>query len=56
VETPSGGVCFEHAQNKRRRMALKAIAQRFHSVADVCTAHTLVFCNFFKRCKDATLV
>jgi len=21
VETPSRGVCFEHAQNKRRRMA-----------------------------------
>jgi len=35
VETPSHGVCFEHAQSKRRRMAFYAIAQRFHSV---CTA------------------
>jgi len=32
METPSRGVCFEHAQNKRRRMAFYAIAQRFHSI------------------------
>jgi len=32
VGTPSRGVCFEHAQSKRRRMAFYAIAQRFHSV------------------------
>jgi len=35
METPSRGVCFEHVQNKRRRMAFYAIAQRLHSV---CTA------------------
>jgi len=46
VETPSRGVCFEHAQSKRRRMAFYAIAQRFHSVAGVSTARTSVFCNF----------
>jgi len=46
VETPSRGVCFEHSQNKRRRMTLKAIAQRLHSVAGVCTARTSAFCNF----------
>jgi len=28
VQTPSRGVCFKHAQNKRRRMAFYAIAQR----------------------------
>ena len=28
VETPSRGVSFEHAQNKRHRMAFWAIAQR----------------------------
>jgi len=46
VETPSRGVCFEHAQNKRRRMAFVAIAQRFYSVAGVCTARTSAFCIF----------
>jgi len=29
VETPSHAVCFEHAQNKRCRMAFLAIVQRF---------------------------
>jgi len=53
VETPSRGVCFEHAQNKRRHMAFSAIAQRLHSVAGVCTARTSVFCNYFKRCMNA---
>jgi len=38
VETPSRGVCFEHAQNKRRRMAFYAIAQRFHSVCKTLLA------------------
>jgi len=38
VETPSRGVCFKHAQNKRRRMAFKAIAQRFHSVSTALLA------------------
>jgi len=59
VETPSRGVCFDHAQSKRRRMAFFAIAQRLHSVAGVCTARTSAFCNFltlWERCKDATLV
>jgi len=46
VETPSRGFCFEHAQNKRRRIAFYAISQRLHSVAGVCTARTSAFCNF----------
>ena len=46
VQTPSRGVCFEHAQNKRHRVAFYAIAQRFHSVAGVCTARTAAICIF----------
>ena len=47
---------FLHAQNKRRRMALWAIAQRAHGVAGDCTARTSAICNVFERYSDATLV
>ena len=44
--TPNRGVYFEHAQNKRRRMAFYAIAQRAHSVAGDCTARTSAIRSF----------
>jgi len=60
VQTPRRGVCFEHGQNKRRRMTFYAIAQRLHNVACDCTARTSAICNLFltlwKRCEDAALV
>jgi len=63
VETPSRGVCFKHAQNKRRRMAFYAIAQRLHSVCMALLAfaqraprRSAFFLTLWERCKDATLV
>jgi len=57
VQTPSRGVCFEHAQKKTPPHGVlgdcTAFPQRLHSVAGVCTARTSAFCIFFKRCGNA---
>ena len=40
------GVYFKQSQNKRRRMAFCAIAERAHSVAGNCTARLSAICIF----------
>jgi len=59
VQTPSRGVCFEHVQNKRYRMAFKAIAQRLHSVSTALLATAQRAprrsATFLQRCGNAVV-
>jgi len=56
VQTPRRGVCFEHVQNKRRRVTFYAIAQRLHSVSTALLTTTQLEPRrsaFFGRCENA---